>query len=70
MEEVKTASGIINAVISRDNQSNERNRLQVNITLITGIGRLAELSGADGEKGVDLNEFGMWVKIFPPRLPR
>ena len=47
------------SLISRDNLTNERTSFVGKYYLdCTGIGRLAELSGADGEKGVDLNEFG------------
>ena len=66
VEEVKTASGSINAVISRDNLTNERKSFVGKYYLdCTGIGRLAELSGADGEKGVDLNEFGNVGRDIP-----
>jgi hypothetical protein len=71
VEEVKTASGIINAVISRDNQSNERKSFVGKYYLdCTGIGRLAELSGADGEKGVDLNEFGNVGQDIPSKTSK
>lgn len=71
VEEVKTASGIINAVISRDNQSNERKSFVGKYYLdCTGIGRLAELSGADGEKGVDLNEFGDVGRDIPTKTSK
>ena len=71
VEEVKTTSGIINAVISRDNQSNERKSFVGKYYLdCTGIGRLAELSGADGEKGVDLNEFGNVGQDIPSKTSK
>ena len=71
VEEVKTASGMINAVISRDNQSNERKSFVGKYYLdCTGIGRLAELSGADGEKGVDLNEFGDVGRDIPTKTSK
>lgn len=71
VEEVKTASGMINAVISRDNQSNERKSFVGKYYLdCTGIGRLAELSGADGEKGVDLNEFGNVGQDIPSKTSK